>query len=204
MSAPIPRRIRGVVRLYPAVVPGRGFTLDPAGRHVWTPLAPIARVEVAMQQPALSWSGAGYLDMNAGSAPLERDFVRWDWSCARTGDGAAVLYDVTPRGASPHCLGLRFDHAGGVAPFEPPPPVGLPRTGWRVARGIRAEDGVAVVRRTFEDTPFYARSEVASHLHGKSVLAMHESLALDRFASPIVQAMLPFRMPRRTGAAPAD
>jgi carotenoid 1,2-hydratase len=28
---------------------------------------------------------------------------------------------------------------------------------------------------------------------------MHESLSLDRFASRWVQAMLPFRMPRRTG-----
>jgi carotenoid 1,2-hydratase len=27
---------------------------------------------------------------------------------------------------------------------------------------------------------------------------VHESLDLDRFRSPVVQAMLPFRMPRRT------
>jgi carotenoid 1,2-hydratase len=29
------------------------------------------------------------------------------------------------------------------------------------------------------------------------VVAMHESLSLDRFMRPWVQAMLPFRMPRR-------
>jgi carotenoid 1,2-hydratase len=28
--------------------------------------------------------------------------------------------------------------------------------------------------------------------------AVHESLELDRFTLPIVQAMLPFRMPRRS------
>ena len=59
---------------------------------------------------------------------------------------------------------------------------------------------MAHVRRTFEDTPFYARSEVASVLGGEGVLAMHESLALDRFKSGVVQAMLPFRMPRIRGA----
>ena len=50
---------------------------------------------------------------------------------------------------------------------------------------------------TLEDTPFYARSVVAGDLLGQPVTAMHESLSMDRFTMPVVQAMLPFRMPRR-------
>lgn len=200
ISAPLPRRVRGTVKLYPAAQPCRSFVLDPQGRHRWTPLAPLARVEVEMDSPGLRWSGPGYLDMNAGDAPLDRDFVRWDWSCARTRDGAAVLYDITPRGDGAHCLGLRFGQDGSVTSFDAPPRVALPRSGiWRVPRAIRAEEGMAHVRRTFEDTPFYVRSEIASVLGGEGVLAMHESLSLDRFRTPIVQAMLPFRMPRLAG-----
>ena len=45
---------------------------------------------------------------------------------------------------------------------------------------------------TLEDTPFYARSVLVNG----SDLTMHESLSLDRFRSPWVQVMLPFRMPR--------
>jgi carotenoid 1,2-hydratase len=32
---------------------------------------------------------------------------------------------------------------------------------------------------------------------GERTSAMHESLDMDRFTAPLVQAMLPFRMPRR-------
>ena len=50
--------------------------------------------------------------------------------------------------------------------------------------------------RTLEDAPFYARSVVSAKLLGEHVTLMHESLSLDRFRMPMVQAMLPFRMPR--------
>ncbi len=197
VGMPVPRRVRGTVRVLPAALTGRCYTLDPAARHRWSPLAPVARVEVELQQPALRWSGPGYLDMNDGDAPLESDFSRWDWCCARTRDGAAVLYDTTFRGGGDACLGLRFDRTGGATAFAPPPAVPLPRTRWLLRRGVRAGDGAAAVRRTFEDTPFYARSDVAWRLDGEDVSGMHESLSLDRFRSPVVQAMLPFRMPRR-------
>jgi carotenoid 1,2-hydratase len=39
---------------------------------------------------------------------------------------------------------------------------------------------------------------VASQLLGQPVVAMHESLSLDRFRSRWVQMLLPFRMPRWT------
>jgi carotenoid 1,2-hydratase len=54
VAAPVPKRLRGEIRLRPAAaINGRGFILDPAGRHRWQPIAPAARVEVAMEQPAL-------------------------------------------------------------------------------------------------------------------------------------------------------
>ena len=60
-------------------------------------------------------------------------------------------------------------------------------------RGRRRGAVLAVL----EDTPFYARSRVATRLMGEDCVMMHESLSLDRFARPWIQAMLPFRMPRR-------
>ena len=64
-------------------------------------------------------------------------------------------------------------------------------------RGTRSDSGThACLVRTLEDTPFYARSLVATTLMGERVVAMHESLSLDRVANPIVRLMLPFRMPR--------
>ena len=78
-----------------------------------------------------------------------------------------------------------------------PPVAGLPRTGvWRMPRETAADHPLRVVR-TLEDTPFYARSIVAEALPDGDVFGVHESLSLQRFANPLVQAMLSFRMPRR-------
>jgi carotenoid 1,2-hydratase len=38
---------------------------------------------------------------------------------------------------------------------------------------------------------------VQAHLLGQPVQAMHETLDTGRLVSPVVQLMLPFRMPRR-------
>jgi carotenoid 1,2-hydratase len=54
---------------------------------------------------------------------------------------------------------------------------------------------------TLEDAPFYARSLIGHRVDGEDAISMHESLDLDRFANPVVKAMLPFRMPRARGAA---
>jgi carotenoid 1,2-hydratase len=51
--------------------------------------------------------------------------------------------------------------------------------------------------RTLEDTPFYARSLLSvGNNAGVARLAMHESLDLERFRSPWVRRLLPFRMRR--------
>lgn len=196
-SVPLPRRLRGQLRLYPAALSEQVFALDTAGRHRWQPLAPAARVEVELQQPALRWSGTAYLDTNAGDEPLEQAFYGWHWARAGLRQGAALLYEADCRDGSRSVLALRCDPAGRIDPVEPPPPLTLPRTRWQLARATRAERGQATVLKTLEDTPFYARSLLSTCLLGERVTAMHESLSLERFRQPWVQMLLPFRMPRR-------
>ncbi len=197
ITAPIPARLRGTVRITAAAFENRRLTLDQAGRHRWSPIAPCARAEVAFTTPARRWSGPAYFDTNDGDAPLERDFAHWHWCRAPLGDGGtAVLYEVARRDGTGLSLAMRYARSGGVADFEPPPPAPLPPSRWGVARPTRAEGGARVLR-TLEDAPFYSRSVLATTLLGQPVTAIHESLSLDRFATPWVQAMLPFRIPRR-------
>jgi carotenoid 1,2-hydratase len=200
ITAPWPRRVRGTIRVTPSALHDERFALDAAARHHWCPIAPCARVEVDLSQPRSRWQGHAYLDSNEGAVPLERDFVRWHWSRARTEDGGtAVLYDIARRDGSARSLALRFHpDADRAVPFDAPPRAALPASGWRVARETRSDAGsVAQVRTSLEDGPFYARSVVDTRLSGQPATAVHESLDLDRFAAPWVQAMLPFRMPRR-------
>ena len=201
ITAPIPSRLRGVVRVTPTPLFGRVFTLDAPGLHRWSPLGPRSHVEVEMEKPGLRWSGAGYFDTNDGDGPLEESFSVWDWSRAPLADGGTgVLYDVTRRDGSNQTLAVRYDPAGSVEDVPVPPRVTLPKTAiWRIARDTHTDaPGGARVTKTLEDTPFYARSVLATELLGEPVTAMHESLSLDRFSAPWVQAMLPFRMPRIT------
>jgi carotenoid 1,2-hydratase len=196
-AAPIPRRLRGTVRVHPTAIMNQSYPLDANARHYWQPIAPCARVEVELDRPSLSWSGRGYWDSNRGDEPLEAAFQRWEWSRTALSQGAAVLYDVTGRTGPGPLLGLRFDSAGRVEPFSPPPRVNLPSTLWRIKRGTRADaPSGARVTETLEDTPFYARSVLETNLLGEKAPAIHESLCLDRFDSRWVQMLLPFRIPR--------
>ncbi len=207
-GAPVPRPLRGVVRVRPRAVNEQAFALDPRGRHRWWPIAPHASIEVEMNAPGLSWRGAGYWDSNWGTEALEDGFASWWWSRAPLSDGGAtILYDMTPRHGPGQPLALRFP-ADGSAPhrFELPPAAILPATRvFRIARPIRADAGRAPsVAYTVEDTPFYARSIVNTHVLGQPVRAMHENICLDRFKLTIVRLMLPFRMPRVTWGGPDD
>ncbi|EXJ13267.1 carotenoid 1,2-hydratase [Imhoffiella purpurea] len=198
ITVPIPSRLRGRVKVYPNAIAARPYQLDHAGRHYWAPIAPRAHVEVELDKPSLRWSGSGYLDSNWGVEPLERAFQRWEWSRAMLSDGgAAILYDVTQREGHRPPLGLRFAANGDVEHFEAPPHVRLPNTSWLMRRGTRVDaNKFARVAETLEDTPFYTRSVLESHLLGEPVTAMHESVCLDRFNSRWVQTLLPFRIPR--------
>ena len=195
-TMPLAGHVSGVVRVRPLALTGRTFPLDAAGQHRWSPLSPRAHVEVALRQPALQWSGSGYLDSNDGDVPLEHSFASWNWCRGAVGTDTAILYEVSPRSGSGASLALQVDRHGGVTEIPPPPKVTLPPSLWRVPRATRADGGTAQIRQTLEDTPFYARSVLDTRLLGQNLTAMHESLSLDRFQMPWVQAMLPFRMPR--------
>ncbi len=192
ITTPIPSRIRGVVRIYPNALEQRVRWLDAAGRHRWCPIAACARAEIALERPAMRWSGGAYFDTNEGDAPLETDFLHWTWSRSTTQAGTEILYDVARRDGSDLSLALRYARAGNGTEFEPSATIRLPGTRWGIPRTTRAGSVPPSIQETLEDTPFYARSILAS---GR-VRTMHESLSLDRFRSPWVQAMLPFRMPR--------
>ena len=195
ISVPVPRRVSGTIRVVPTAITQQSFSLNEDGNHWWWPIAPCARVQVALDQPHLRWQGDGYFDMNRGDAPLEQGFSDWQWSRGTLQNGTAILYEAKRRDGSQVDLAVTFDPQGRMRTFQPPPDVPLKRTGWRVARSIRSE-GPASVVKTLEDAPFYARTVVSAQLLGEPVTLMHESLSLDRFRMPVVQAMLPFRMPR--------
>ena len=198
VGMPLPHRVHGQVRVHPPALFNFSTPIDAQGRHRWGPIAPSARVEVKLSQPAQSWKGQGYLDSNEGDEPIDRSCREWDWSRSPLKDGStAVIYDIqgqTPPGDK--LLALRFTPQGEVLPFDAPPRQTLPATMWRIQRRMRSEGPVQVAEQ-LEDTPFYQRALLHSSLLGEDVHSFHESITMSRLVSPVVQAMLPFRMPRR-------
>jgi carotenoid 1,2-hydratase len=199
LGIPWRRRVAGRIILHPEMLNDRAFRLDPAGRHHWHAIAPLARIEVAMDEPALRWSGSAYLDGNYGSAPLEDGFKSWHWSRAHVGREVAVIYEGIRRDGSEFASALRFGRDG--VPQEEPLPLVAPlrRSGWGMERKTRADRGHASVIKTWEDSPFYARSALSTRLFGQPVTAVQESISLDRLIHPVVQFMLPYKMPREAG-----
>ena len=199
VTVPWPSRVRGQIIVHVPSITQATFNLDEAGRHRWKPLAPSARIDVQLNRPERAWQGAAYLDSNAGDEPLEDAFVGWQWCRAALPDGhTIVMYDGQRHDGSLFTLGKSFDRDGNMTPFDLPPRANLPATSWQLPRSTFSEaDFVPVIAKPLEDGPFYARSLVALRLNQQSAMAFHETLSLDRFRSRWVQAMLPFRMPRR-------
>ena len=200
ISVPVPLKVRGQVRVYPDALCNYSNALDDAGKHRWGPIAPCARVEVELAKPGLRWQGNAYLDSNEGDEPVTVPFKTWDWSRARMADSStAVIYDVTQTSGARTLLAERFKPDGSWESFEPAKKrETLPSTLWRIDRGVRADTGTTSrVLETLEDTPFYARSLLQTHLLGEQVTAVHETIQPQRLKSRAVQMMLPFRMPRR-------
>jgi carotenoid 1,2-hydratase len=195
---PLPWPVRGKVRVYPQALSMFGADLDAGGLHRWGPIAACARVEAEFTHPAIRWKGHGYLDSNEGDEPIDCRFREWDWSRATLADGStAVIYDVQPKIGDDRVIAQRFFPDGRVEPFTPPARQVLPKTGWRIDRRQRSDDDAPVsVIEQLEDTPFYQRAVLASGLFGQRVISVHETLNVPRLVSPIVQRMLPFRMPR--------
>ncbi|MCZ8374782.1 MAG: hypothetical protein O9342_05345 [Beijerinckiaceae bacterium] len=195
---PIPRAVRGEIRLRPEARGDTSYLLNPHGQHIWRPLAPRCHVELAFDEPALRWQGTGYIDHNRGAMPLESGFIDWTWCRGDTETGSLVGYSGRHQDGTPFSLGLAHDADGTAHHIALPANQKLTGTFWRVPREVPADAGTRPeVQATLEDTPFYSRSVVRTQLAGQSVTMMHESLSLTRFTHPVVQAMLPFRMPRR-------
>jgi carotenoid 1,2-hydratase len=198
ICVPLPTRIRGRVRVFPSAIGDVATKLHPAGLHWWLPIAPEARVEVEFESPADTWTGEGYLDCNFGHQPLEDAFKQWTWSRGRTEDGTVVFYDVETREGERISLARLYTSTVHPQDFPAPSTARLPTTLWRIGRQTRCDRGTEPrIIKTLEDTPFYARSLLQTTIARTSVSMVHESLSLDRFANPVVRAMLPFRMPRR-------
>jgi carotenoid 1,2-hydratase len=200
VAVPLPRRVRGRVRVLPRGLSRFVAALDGAGRHRWGPIAPSARVEVEFTEPALRWQGHAYFDSNEGDEPVTTGFSHWDWLRAELSGGrTAVVYDAQGRAAHEpaRVIAACFAPDGSAQPIDTPPRQALPRTLWGIERRMRGEASPQALRR-LEDTPFYARAALQSRWLGEPATAMHETLDLRRFAAPWVQALLPFRMPRRT------
>ncbi len=183
--------------LHPDRLFGFSTPIDPRGRHRWGPLAPSARVEVELESPGQRWQGQAYLDSNEGDEPIAHACREWDWSRSLLRDGStAVLYDVQNHDGSENLLALRFGRDGQVTPFDAPARQVMRPTAWRIPRRMRAPGAVQVLHQ-LEDTPFYQRAVLRSELLGETVTSFHETLNVPRLVSPIVQGMLPWRMPRR-------
>ncbi|MEQ9505154.1 MAG: hypothetical protein RLO80_02710 [Hyphomonas sp.] len=197
---PVPRAVRGQIRLRPRTLNAKAFDIDTPGQHFWQPIAPSAEVDVRFTEPGLRWTGDAYMDTNRGSRPLEEAFRSWNWSRVHGADGrTGILYNTVERSGAERNLALVFAPGGGFTTITPPPRAELPPTPvFRIKRTTRANDPASVrLGRTLEDTPFYSRSIIESDMLGERCAGIHESFDGDRLAMPLVKLMLPFRMPRR-------
>lgn len=198
-APPIISPVRGTVTLTPAALFDRTVALTPDNRHVWRPIAPIARVEVDLTQ-GHRWSGHGYFDSNAGSAALQADFDFWTWGRFPRAGGTTCFYDATRRDGSTLATALHFTAEGEVLPVEAPPLTKFRRSRWGVRRETRADSGT-IPRQVLNmlDAPFYSRSQVHTRIAGEDTAGVHEALDLRRFDSALLMPMLALRVPRRPG-----
>jgi carotenoid 1,2-hydratase len=196
-GCPLPFAVRGSVRLTPLIQPAASYALDRAGQHWWTPIAPRARIEVSLHEPALRWSGEAYLDSNRGGGPLEADFSGWQWSRAHTERGTAVFYEPRHRRDPEWPLALEFVPAATPRSMALPARCPVPTSLWGIRAHARSDPPTECrLLERLVDAPFYSRSLLHTRLAGRPATTVHESLDLDRFRSRWVQWLLPFRMPR--------
>lgn len=196
--SPFGQPLSGQLRLYPERWDGRPIALGGDDAHHWWPIAPLARAEVELDQPALAFNGQAYLDANHGREPLEAGFLRWSWARLSAGDRAMIVYDAHTRGGARRTLVRRYDPSG-LQELSPallrPKQLGL--SGWRLPQELLVDPSTEVqVERTLEDTPFYARTSLQATVGGVRGSGVQETLSLDRFEKRWVQALLGFRTRR--------
>lgn len=199
ITVPIPTRVKGRIVLEPGRAGAETpLALDPAGRHLWWPAAPRARIDVQFERPQQHWRGDAYYDGNFGDRPPEQDFLGWQWSRARLADETAIFYDLRYRDGTGHGLAKAFAPDAAVRDIAAPPPMALPKGLWGMEGAARSDPGVRpALAMRLVDAPFYTRSLLHTRLGGENAVMMHESLSLARLTKPWVRLMLPFRMPRR-------
>ncbi len=199
ICVPIPRRIRGRIVVEPVITNATPFEIDALGRHVWQPLAPLARVTVE-RDSGKRWHGHAYIDHNRGTEPLTNAFHSWSWSRTFERDRTRIFYDTKPRRGAGLSLGLCFQ-GGRLSPLECDTQLQPYRnSAWQLPLEARSDNGTNARHiETWEDGPFYARNLIEHQIAGLNVKSVHEVVSLHRFDMTIVQAMLPFRMPRRRG-----
>jgi carotenoid 1,2-hydratase len=197
-TSPWPQTLRGEIRVTPTVRHATAYPLDAAARHLWWPIAPLARVSVAFDAPNLNWQGSAYLDANQGLAPLETDFESWNWSRSHGTTRTRVLYDtISAAGSDNRSWSLEFDADGSVHTRSSPSLRPMARTAWGIDRHTPCDLGMEpAVIETLESAPFYARSIIETTLDGQRLEAFHESVSLRRFEKRWVQMLLPVRLPR--------
>ncbi len=195
VGMPLPFRVKGSVRLTPKMRTRDIYELDDLGRHFWSPIAPQADVEVTLDHPQLCGADMDTSTPTGARSPWKMTFVRWDWSRLSTAEVWSFSTMSPERTARIMCSRSRLTGAELHCPSPLQRRI-LPSTGiWRIGRAMRLDPSLRTPAiLTLEDTPFYARSLVRTFRGDEGV---HESLDLTRFTRPIVQAMLPFRMPRR-------
>jgi carotenoid 1,2-hydratase len=198
LTAPLPSRVRGTVRLDCTRGGGPPVRLLPGREHLWRVIVPCGEVHVDLQQPRLTWRGQGYFDSNNGDEPLEVAFQHWSWLRATTAARRTlVVYHLSPSCGAEVTHALEFDPQGSCSVFDAPPAVSLRKSSWGIPRQVATEDPArAQLRSVLENAPFYVRSVVDTQLCGETVTAIHECASLERFQSPWVRSLLPFRMRR--------
>jgi carotenoid 1,2-hydratase len=197
-GAPLPRPLRGQVKVTAPYLNTNAYQLDQKAEHHWRPMCTHLDVEVRFDDPKLSWRGAGYLDMNFGDQPIQKGFDYWDWSRVPLTDGSTQIRYVTdPVGGPQKAIHLSIADNGKITPAENAETISMPTTRvWRIKRRTGSITGQHPrIIETMEDTPFYSRSLI-DYGNIASGPGTHESLSCKRLRSPIVKAMLPFRMPR--------
>lgn len=196
---PVISRVQGQITITPRALTSVELPLTPDGAHIWRPFAPSSDIKVDLAAKGWQWSGHGYFDANFGTRPLEDDFKFWTWGRYPTRSGTTCIYDATRRDGSTLETAIAFDHNGRASIASAPPPVSFRTSGWRIKRKTRADPGI-VPKQVLGmlDAPFYSRSAVQTQLDGEVVTGVHETLDLDRYASPLIKPMLAFRVPRRS------
>lgn len=197
-SLPLISRMRGRITLRPRAITGVELPLTPDGAHVWRPFAPVSDIEVALEAPGWQWQGHGYFDANFGTRPLEEDFRDWTWGRYPTAQGATCFYDATRRDGTRLEAAIAFSPEGAAQAVSAPPRTSFKRSLWALRRDTRADPGTRPRQvKPMLDAPFYNRALVETQIDGELTRGVHEALDLDRYANPLIKAMLAVRVPRR-------